>query len=180
VLSILILCRSIVAITFLLSAAWKLRNPAEFQLAISGRLPMFHGKVRERIPQIVAGVELCLGLALLLDLRSWFIGLLGVVFLIGFSAFLARAGSLINGCGCWRPVRHGPTSARFFLARNLLLIILAGAGSFVARGASAGAELAIVAAALIPSWLVMEIPGIAALLSAPERRPRPINLGGKV
>lgn len=175
-----LLCRSIVAITFVLSAAWKLRNRADFNAVVAGGPLRLRGLWQTSLAPAVALLEIVIGAGLLLFPGSWPLGAAAVLFLVVFSVFLARAGSLANGCGCWRPVRRGSGTAKPFLVRNGLLIVLAGVGTLPSHGLGVGAQVTLAAAAALPAWMIMEIPTVAELLSSPARRRGPARVGGNL
>lgn len=135
--------------------------------------------MRNKIGPLVAGLEILIGIGLLIFPTFWPLGLAAIVFLIAFSVFLARAGSLANGCGCWRPARRGGSHAAPYLIRNTFLIILSALAGIRAYHLGVTTDIAIIAVSLIPAWLIMEVPSFAELLSSPDRRPRPARIEGR-
>jgi hypothetical protein len=159
------LARFIVAFTFLFSAFWKARHSAAFTAVIAGaarrRLPAWSS----RMGPLVALLEVVVAIGLLLGYPEiWISSLVAATFLIAFSVFLARADSLANGCGCWEPVRRGDASAAPFLVRNAVLIVLAAIGATQQSTLGIAPQAAVAAIALLPAWLVMEIPTVLELL----------------
>lgn len=173
-----LLSRDLVALTFLFSAAWKLRNRADFAVALASALPRI-GRRGHLVGPAVGSLEVGIGAGLLALPTWWEFGLAAVLFLIIFSAYLTQADSLANGCGCWRPVRRGRAPAWPYLVRNGLLLLLAAAGSVYRHGLAPGAEVALAAAAVIPAWLVMEIPNVTQLLASTTAT-QTVNLGGEL
>jgi hypothetical protein len=162
---LLLLCRTILAATFILSAVWKLRNRAQFRVVLVAGPLRLGGVAQKAIGPAVASLELAIAAALLLFPTSWPLGLAAITFLVAFSIFLARSHSLANGCGCWRPARRGGGGVRPYLIRNGLLIAIAAFGSIPAHGIRIGDQIALAALSLLPAWLVMEIPALAEILT---------------
>jgi uncharacterized membrane protein YphA (DoxX/SURF4 family) len=177
---ILVLCRAIVGFTFILSAYWKLRNRAVFDAVVAGAArapaPRKHLRtVRRLVAPAVASVEIVVGAGLFLLPVAWIPALCSVLFLLIFSGFLLRAGSLANGCGCWRPPQSGHSDASPYLIRNGLLIALAAASAGSSQVPAIAPRIALSAAGLLPALLIMEIPGVVELVR-PVRTPA---IGGK-
>jgi len=173
-----VLCRSIVGITFLLSAAWKLRHREDFNVVVASSSWRLSRTARVALGPVVGVLEVVIGVGLLLFPTSWPLVLVAILFLVGFSVFLARAGSLANGCGCWRPVRRGGGRAGPYLARNALLIALAAAAGLHSYTIGIASEITLVAVALLPAWLIMEVPNFADLLNSPVRRVKAARIEG--
>jgi uncharacterized membrane protein YphA (DoxX/SURF4 family) len=176
----LVLCRAIVGCTFVLSAYWKLRHRTVFDAVVAGaaRAPIArsHPKpLRRVLAPAVATLEFVVAGALFLLPIAWIPALAAVLFLIIFSGFLLRAGTLANGCGCWRPPQSGHSDASPYLIRNGLLIGLAAAGAVSSQALAPAPRIALIAAGLLPALLIMEIPAVAELLR-PARRPA---IGGR-
>jgi len=165
------LCRAIVALTFFFAASWKLRNPVVFNAVVAagvgGSTPR---RFRALIWLIVAVLEILLGASLLISRLSWPPGVAAIGFLIVFSIFLLQAGSLTNGCGCWRPPQSGRTDATPYLVRNALLIMLLSIGTAGDSTLSIASEATLIAIAVLPALLLMEVPTVIALIR-PARRP---------
>jgi hypothetical protein len=174
------MCRMVVAVTFLLSAAWKVRHSAGFSVVIAGA-------ARRPLPAWSAGLgpfvvllEILIATGLLLGFPEvWVPSSAAALFVIAFSVFLARADSLANGCGCWQPVRHGDTSAAPYLARNTVLVALTAVGAVQPRALSLASQGVMAAIALLPAWLVMEVPTVLELLRPTGARRVVARLGAQ-
>jgi hypothetical protein len=172
------LCRLIVAITFVMSAVWKLSHRIQYRAAVvtAWHLP---AKLVTASALVVPVVELLVGASLIALPATRLPVIAAALFIVGFSLFLARAQSLANGCGCWRPARQGTGSARPYLARNALLAILAALAASSPASLSPRTEAVIFAIALLPAWLIMEAPVIVEVLSSLSSRPHPRRPGTK-
>jgi hypothetical protein len=173
------LFRSVVAVTFLLSAAWKLRHRADFDAVVAGANRRLRGHRAGAIGLLVAAAEISIGVTLIVIPASRIPAIFAVIFLIAFSIFLSRADSLANGCGCWSPAQRRNANAEPYVIRNALLAILAIAGAVAPHFAGIGSEVLLAAVALLPAWLVMEIPTVAALLRPPPGELANAHSGGK-
>lgn len=172
------LCRLIVAITFVMSATWKLSHRVEYRAAVVTAWHLPAKLVTVSIP-VVPVVELVIGVSLIALPANRLPVLAAALFIVGFSLLLARAHSLANGCGCWRPARQGTGSARPYLARNALLAALAVIAASSPAALSPRTEAVILAIALLPAWLIMEAPVIAEVLSSLSPRPHSRRPGTK-
>ncbi|SRR5260221_4365375 len=164
------LCRIIVAITFLLSAAWKVRHSIGFSVVIAGAARRPLPAWSTRLGPLVVLLEILIATALLGFPEVWVSSVAAALFLIAFSVFLASADSLANGCGCWQPVRRGDTSAAPYLARNAVLIVLTAVGAAQPRALSLASQAVLVSIAVLPALLVMEIPTVLELLRPADVR----------
>ncbi len=162
---VIVLCRCLVAVAFLMSAGWKLRNKAGFNVVMSGSSSVLLRKASIAtalrpalsLAEAVAAIFLIVAASQIYVYMATAIAL-GV--LLATSAFLLRADSLANGCGCWRPVRRGRARAAPYLVRNALLIILVIAAALPAQRPGAGLVLVLVVGSLLPAMLIMEIPTV--------------------
>jgi methylamine utilization protein MauE len=168
VLYVLVLCRLTVAATFILSASWKLVHRASFDAVLAGSSRRFRGGRKHALGPVVAAVELAVAVALVVSPTAWIPSVVAEVFLLAFSVFLARAESLANGCGCWRPPQNHRESARPYLVRNGILVMFTAIGAFGAGGLRLMPWIAVAALAILPALFIMEIPSVAAIL---PRRP---------
>jgi uncharacterized membrane protein YphA (DoxX/SURF4 family) len=169
-----------VALTFLLSAAWKVRHSVGFSVVIAGAARRPLPAWSTRLGPFVVLLEIVIATGLLLGFpEAWASSLAAALFLIAFSVFLARADSLANGCGCWQPARRGDTSATPYLVRNAVLIVLAAIGAAQSRALSPASQAAVAAIALLPAWLVMEVPTVLELLRPAGARRVPARLGAQ-
>jgi len=159
------LCRMVVAWTFLLSAVWKVRHSVGFSVVIAGAARRPLPAWSARLGPFVVLLEILIAAGLILGFPEvWVSSLAAALFLIAFSVFLVRADSLANGCGCWQPARRGDTGAAPYLVRNAVLIVLAALGAAQPRALSLASQAVVVAIALLPAWLVMEVPTVIELL----------------
>jgi hypothetical protein len=168
----------VVALTFLFSAAWKVRHSVGFSVVIAGATRRPLPAWSTRLGPFVVLLEILIAAGLLFGFPEiWIASLAAGLFLIAFSVFLARADSLANGCGCWRPVRRGDTSAAPYLVRNGILIVLTAIGAAQPRAVSIASQAAVIAIALLPAWLVMEVPTVLELLRPTGARRVTARLG---
>jgi hypothetical protein len=179
VVALLAVCRAVVAVTFLLSAVWKLRNRADFGTVLASAFPALSWKRGAWLGPTVGTLEIVISASLVAFSQSWIPAFAAIAFLIIFSIFLARAKSLANGCGCWRPVRRGHTGAAPYLVRNTILIVLAAAGAAQGDAMTIGSQTAVVAIALLPAWLIMEVPTIVDLLRQAGNERLTASIGGR-
>jgi hypothetical protein len=168
----------VVALTFLLSAAWKVGHSVGFSVVIAGATRRPLPAWSTRLGPFVVLLEILIAVGLLFGFPEiWIASLAAGLFLVAFSVFLARADSLANGCGCWRPVRRGDTSAAPYLVRNGVLIVLTAVGAAQPRAVSIASQAAVTAIAVLPAWLVMEIPTVLELLAPTSARRVTARLG---
>jgi hypothetical protein len=167
------LCRFIVALAFLSSAAWKVAHPGHFSAVLAGGPPASRALARTgpAASLVFAAVEMALALTLVLVRPHWLPAAVTVAFLAAFSAFLIRADSLANGCGCWRPPQAGAPRAAPYVLRNSLLAALAAGGGIGSGTLSPGPAVTLGALAILPALLVMELPTIAELAWPIRSRP---------
>lgn len=163
---VLAFMRTLVALTFVLSASWKVVNRSQFKLVLASA----SGRLREPwisvLGPVVAFVELAIAVSLVAFPGYRAPSVAAAASLILFSIFLVRAESLANGCGCWRPTRTGRASPWHYLMRNLPLIALTICTAVVsARTVAAGSEVVLLLVAVPLAWLVMEVPTVAEMLS---------------
>lgn len=165
VTTLAVLCRSTVAIAFLLSAGWKLSHPIEFETVMAGA-PLSLQRIVGSFPlkgPLVAAAEILIAIAILVDQLRWIAAFTAIGFLVLFSIFLARADTLANGCGCWRAPQRRKNSAKPYIIRNYLLAAIALISVASGQAATPTAHLALGAAAFLPALLLMEVPTIISL-----------------
>jgi uncharacterized membrane protein YphA (DoxX/SURF4 family) len=167
---VIILMRSVVAIAFILSAVWKLSHRAAFDAVVAGNSwRILRRAPRSTLGPAVALLEILIGIGMLVAFMPWITITAAVLFLVIFSIFLLRANSLANGCGCWNPARHGRAQAAPYIVRNGLLICLAIAGAAPAHGPGIALRVGVVGVALLPAFLLMEIPTVLDLVRTVPR-----------
>jgi len=154
-----LVARLAVGTAFLLTAAWKLRNPQEFQAVLRERTSRFRRARWRGIPIAVAGIEL--GIALLLFLPSVpspIAAIAASALLGGFTALLLIGESSKVGCGCWRSEPEVGDGA--YVGRNVVLLIMAAtAGWATASVGGAMYALSLVLGAIV-AITVLEAPGL--------------------
>jgi Methylamine utilisation protein MauE len=162
--------RTLVAVTFVFSASWKLANRSQFRLVLASASGRLRGPWLSALGPAVAVAELAIAVSLVAFPADRAPSVAAAVSLILFSTFLVRAESLANGCGCWRPTRTGRASPLPYLIRNAPLVAVTIYTSVAApRPVSAGSEAVLLLVAVPLAWLVMEVPAVAEMLSGSGR-----------
>jgi hypothetical protein len=165
-------CRTAVAVTFVISALWKIAHPAEFSDAARGILPAQLSLLRRRRGAwVISSAEILIGI-LLLTFNSanvyHYLAILAALFFLSlFTLALARAPDLSGGCGCWSSAGdHQPRGV--YLSRNLVLAILLLAGSKTGTMSPALMFLAICWGSVV-SLTLMHLPEIRMVWLAGTR-----------
>jgi uncharacterized membrane protein YphA (DoxX/SURF4 family) len=162
---VVVLCRVIVALTFVLSGVWKLQNRPAFIAVVMSSSGRWRGARVSALGPSIAAFELLIALLLLTGFAAVVGAAAAGFFLIAFSIFLARADSLANGCGCWRPPQQSREELAPYLVRNLILVGLTVVGVAGTPGhVAVGLRFVLIGTALIPAVMIMEIPTIVSVV----------------
>lgn len=157
-----LLSRTIVAVAFLLTAGWKLKNVTEFDSALRETSP-----VLARRPSLarttLATAELVIAAGLLTSGSVARASAFAAIALVALTTVTTlRRRSLAAGCGCWRAAAGNGDRRGSLALRNAILggLSVAGATSVASVPLAHRSFLSVVAAAF--ALLVLEIPAFAA------------------
>jgi hypothetical protein len=149
------LARCCVGVSFVLSAAWKIRHRSEFEAALLAAVRITG--LRRTLRFVVPAAEMITPGVLLAPGRPGTIGAAaagGLVVVLG-STLLRR--DLSAGCGCWSAPR---VSRGALLTRNAILLVLSAASIPASVQLTWPLALFSLAAGTLFAFLVMEIPSI--------------------
>lgn len=159
------LARSIVGGSLVLSALWKVRHPSSFRALFRSFSPPPLKDFDYVAVVLTAVAEVALTVALVAPWNGsrtasgFALALLSV-----FTVVLLRSLGAGGGCGCWRVSRTDKPTRSAFLLRNAVLMGLAAVGLALPSPGNDARLLVAVPIGLLPSLLIMEAPGIMAIL----------------
>jgi hypothetical protein len=166
-----LLGRDILAVTFGLTAAWKLTHRREYAASFIGLRPSF---IREfelpaRVGLVLAELGCAAGLAVTAGLRGAVAEagpVLAIALLLALTVAVVRQPSVAD-CGCWSSPAagpHGQDVKRPLLARNGILLAAGLAAVIPVRAAvPVGLLLSAAAFAAVVAPVVLELPQVIAV-----------------
>jgi Methylamine utilisation protein MauE len=166
-----VLGRDILAVVFLLTAAWKVTHRREYVNSFTGLRPSFiralEFPVRTGLifAELACAVLLATGPALRRGTAE--AGpVLAIVLLVTFTVAVARQRS-VTGCGCWSAPVTGPGGADVkgpLLARNAILLAVSLVAAIPVRaGIPAGLLLSAAAFSAMVAPVILELPQVIAV-----------------
>jgi hypothetical protein len=156
--------RATIAVTLVMSAIWKLRNALKFRAVFALSIPPPLRSLEVPAVRVLPWMEIAIAGALLAPF-SWLSqrASLGALALIGiFTFFLARIPNMRLGCGCWGSPTHD-IDRKFYLCRNLAMIIVAGLGSIPVAIPPSNELIFAIAIGLLFAMMLLELPQIISM-----------------
>jgi uncharacterized membrane protein YphA (DoxX/SURF4 family) len=159
-----LLARHIVAVLFLLSGLWKLRNRHLVKRTLRFSLSSRWFKRLKGLPIILPIVEAAIALALLgSEAMARSAAAAAALTVISFSAFLFRIPFEEVGCGCWNSA-HLAETREPYLIRNAVILVLAAISTIEVDGTIEMRLTALIPGALLAATL-LQLPDIYGILT---------------